>query len=172
MFRATCDKSVTTSQPVSPPPANLTIPKCPPAQPMCTKPDRANRGPCPPPHTSAHRTPSRQPFHPHPTPVGPAVCYHCANSPRSSLRPSPSVHIPRRAAPTPITAPDPTCRRSRPAPPTQHAHPPSLYQPTTATNTESSSPMTAPAGPATHRPNVAPHRPFSHPETADFHHDR
>jgi hypothetical protein len=46
MFRATCDKRVTTSQPASRPTANRRISKCPPANPMCTKPDRANRVPC------------------------------------------------------------------------------------------------------------------------------
>jgi hypothetical protein len=47
MFRAACDNSVTTSPPTSPPIANPDHPKCPPAQPMCTKPDRADPRHCP-----------------------------------------------------------------------------------------------------------------------------
>ena len=47
MFRTACDNSVTTSPPASPPTANLSISKCPPANPICTKPDRANPLHCP-----------------------------------------------------------------------------------------------------------------------------
>ena len=39
----------------------------------------------------------------------------------------------RRVAHTDSPPPTPTCRRSRPAPPTQHPHAPCLCQPTTAT---------------------------------------
>ena len=90
MFRAACDNSVTTSPPASPPTANLTISKYPPASPICTKPDRANPSPLP--HhraPAAHRNPSRQPFrHPHaPTPAGPAVSFHSAHSRLSDLPP-------------------------------------------------------------------------------------
>ena len=52
MFRAACDNSVTTSQPASPPTANLRISKCPRARPICTKPDRAGPLHCP---TTARR---------------------------------------------------------------------------------------------------------------------
>ena len=107
MFRAACDNSVTTSQPASPPTANLSISKCPPASQICTKPDRSNRVPCP---TTArqrliathHDTPSIR----IPPPAAPAVSFHCANSPLSSLRPATSVHIPPRP-PHRFTAPDP-----------------------------------------------------------------
>src|SRR6185312_8787070 len=83
MFRTACDNSVTTPQPASPAPANLTIWKCPPARPMCTKPDRANPSPLP--HhraPAAHRNPSRQhlPSAPQP-PAAPTVSFHSAAAP-------------------------------------------------------------------------------------------
>ena len=129
MFRAACDNSVTTSQPASRPTANLRISKCPPANPICTKQDRSNRVPCPTTGApAAHRRSSRHPFHPHaPHPLRHwTVSFHCANSPRLSLRTSTSVHVPRRGAPHQSPPLTPTCRRSRPAPPTQHAHQPCL----------------------------------------------
>ena len=107
MFRTTCDKRVTTSRPASPPTANLRIPKCPPANPICTKPDRSNPLPCP---TTArqrliaphHDSPSIR----SPTPAAPAVFCHGANSPLSSLPPSHQCTF-RGAAPHRFTAPDP-----------------------------------------------------------------
>lgn len=88
MFRTACDNPVTTSKPASPPPANLTISKCPPASPICTKPHRANPSPLP--HhraPAAHRKPAPQPFrHPHtPPPAGPAVSFHPAHSRHSRI---------------------------------------------------------------------------------------
>ena len=91
---------MTTSQPASPPTANLAISKWPPAQPMRTKPDRANPSPLP--HhaaVAADRKPSRQPFrHPHaPTPAGPAVSFQPPVSEKPCLpvpdRPSPPVDL-------------------------------------------------------------------------------
>ena len=76
MFRATCDNSVTTSPPASPPTANLTMSKCPPASPICTKPDRAN--PRHYPTTARQRliaTHHDSTFHPHTNPAGPAVSF-------------------------------------------------------------------------------------------------
>ena len=81
MFRAACDNSVTTSQPASPPTANLRISKCPPASPICAKPVRTNPLHCP---TTArqrltathHDTPSIG----IPTPCGTAVFFNSGHS--------------------------------------------------------------------------------------------
>ena len=123
MFRAACDNSVTTSQPASPPTANLRISKCPPASPVCAKPVRANPLHCP---TTArqrlianrHDSPSRPPHAP--TLAGPAVSLHSAHSRLSDV---PAAHIQSRVRGM--------ARR--------HAHETSPCQPTTATKTESSS---------------------------------
>jgi hypothetical protein len=102
MFRTACDNSVTTSQPASPPTANPSISKCPPASPICTKPDRANPSPLP--HHRApadHRKPSRQPFrHPHAQPLRDRPCHstpHTCDS-RICRRPH-SVPGPRHGPP-------------------------------------------------------------------------
>jgi hypothetical protein len=162
MFRATCDKRVTTSpprQPTNSKPAHLEMPA---GQPHLhqTRP----RQPAPLPHNpapAAHRAPSRHPLaSASPTPCGTGRVF--------TLR---QLGASRSVAPhTDSPPPTPTCRRSRPAPPTQHAHQPSPCQPTTATNTESSfaAPRQPRAGPASHRPNIDPHRPVNHIQTADF----
>ena len=136
-----CDNSVTTSQPATPPTANLTISKCPPASPICTK--TRPRQPSRLPHhraPEAHRNPSRHPFHRHPHPCGidrALALRQLATLKLAAL--NMSAHSAARPD-TDLPSLTPTCRRSQPAPPTQHAHQPSLRQPTTATNTESSSP--------------------------------
>ena len=74
MFRTTCDNSLTTSQPASPPTANLAISTCPPPSQSCPKTSPRQSGALPHHRTpTAHRNPSRQPFRdPHaPTPAGP-----------------------------------------------------------------------------------------------------
>ena len=173
MFRAACDNSVTTSQPASPPTANLRISKCPRARPNCTKPDRADPLHCPttarrPLVATHHDTPSIR------THLGGTG--HAISTPRSrlsSLPPSPSVPRPWRGQhrSPPLT---PTCRRSRPAPPTLHAHQPSSVPADDGDHYRVIivRPGQPSAGPASHRPNVDPHQPFNHIQTADFHLDR
>jgi hypothetical protein len=85
-----------------------------------------------------------------------------------------SAHSAARLGPTDSPPLTPTCRRSRPAPPTQHAHQPS---PMPADDADQNRvivvrPGQPSAGLASHRPNVDPHWPFNHIETADFHLDR
>jgi hypothetical protein len=90
MFRTTCDKRVTTSQPASPPTANLSISTCPPPSQSCPKTSPRQSGALPHHRTpTAHRNRSRQPVrHPHvPTPAGPAVSFHSAHSRLSDLPP-------------------------------------------------------------------------------------
>jgi hypothetical protein len=125
MFRAACDNSLTTSPPASRPPANLRISKCPPANPICTKPVRANPLRCP--TTSRLRLTATHHYTFHPQP-------HAAPSRVIPLRQLATLeladlNISARPAARPHTdSPSltPTRRRSRPAPPTQHAHQPCL----------------------------------------------
>ena len=128
MFRAACDNSVTTSQPASRPTANLRISKCPPANPICTKQDRSNRVPCPTTGApAAHRRSSRHPFHPHAPP--PAALNRVIPLRQLATLELADLNISARPAARPHTDSPPltpTCRRSRPAPPTQHAHQPCL----------------------------------------------
>ena len=124
MFRTACDNSVTTSQPASPPTANLRIPKCPPASPMCATPVRANPLHCP--ATARQRL---------------IATHHDSPSIRHANPCGTGRVIPLRHCDSRIAA-----RTISPRPPHnpyRHAHETSPRQLTTATNTASSSPMTA-----------------------------
>src|SRR6476660_4304023 len=124
MFRTACDNSVTTPPPASPPTANPSISKCPPAQPMRTKPDRANPSPHP---TTArqrliathHHIPAIRTPHPPAAPSRVIPLRHLATLELADLNISARPAARPHTDSPPLT---PTRRRSRPAPPT--ARPP------------------------------------------------
>jgi len=144
MFRPTCDNSVTTSPPARPPPANLRISKCLPAQPMCTKPDRSNRAVPHPRAPAAHRNPSR---HPLPSASLPPAAtgrvlalrqFATLELAARNISARPAARAPHQSPPPPRHAEGHDLPRPHRTP-TNHAY----ARPTTATNTESSSPPRA-----------------------------
>jgi hypothetical protein len=176
MFRATCDNSVTTSaarQPTNSKPAHLEMP----AGQTRFAPNQSAPTLC----TAHHRTPAahgtslRQPSIRTPTPCGTGRALALRQLGTLELAAlNISAHSAARLGPTDSPPLTPTCRRSRPAPPTQHAHQPS---PMPADDADQNRvivvrPGQPSAGLASHRPNVDPHWPFNHIETADFHLDR
>jgi hypothetical protein len=139
MFRTACDNSVTTSA-------------CPPADQQQTCASRNARqqtrfapnktGPtlatAPPPRASGSSQPITTPLPSAPT-CGTGHVIPLRTLATSELAALNISARPQRGPPHQSPPLTPTCRRSRPAPPTHHAHQPALCQPTTATNTASSS---------------------------------
>jgi len=152
-FRAACDNSVTTSQPAQPTdskPAYLEMPSSKPDlhQTRPRQPSPLSHHPAP----AAHGNPSRHPSIRTPHPLRHrAVSLRCATRHARACRPQHQCTS-RGSAPHTNHAPDPDMSKVTTCPANTARHQPSRCQPTTATNTESSS--FTPDSPLPGSPNI------------------